>query len=85
MKCIALYVGLATCAAAAGARAADAQPPMDPPAANITGTWEIIVSTVGGFETGVDNHGQNPAFCTFEQAGNRLRGTCRTVAVQGPA
>ncbi len=84
MKWVALYAGLAACVTATAAMAEDAQPPMDPPAANLTGTWRIIVSTVGGFATGVDNHGQNPGSCTFEQDGNRLRGTCKTVTVQGP-
>jgi hypothetical protein len=84
MKWVALYVGLAACAAATTAMAEDAQPPMAPPAADITGTWSIIVGSVGGFETGVDNHGQNPGYCTFQQAGNRLRGTCKTTSVQGP-
>ncbi len=84
MKWVALYASLAACAATTGAMAEDAKPPMDPPAADITGTWKIIVSSVGGFETGVDNHGQNPGSCTFQQDGNRLRGTCKTVTLQGP-
>ena len=84
MKWIALYAGLAACAAATGAMAEDAQPPMDPPAADLTGTWQFIRSNVGGFATGVDNHGQGPAYCTFQQTGNVLRGTCKTMAVQGP-
>jgi hypothetical protein len=85
MKWIALYAGLAACAAATGATAEDAKPtPMDPPAANLTGTWSVIIASVGGFETGVDNHGQNPGSCTFQQDGNRLRGTCKTVTLQGP-
>ena len=82
MKWVALFVGLAACT---GAMAEDAKPPpMDPPAGNLTGTWRIIAVRVGGFDTGVDNKGQNPGYCTFQQTGNQFRGTCKTVSVQGP-
>jgi hypothetical protein len=84
MKWVALSVGFAACAAATGSMAEDAQPPMALPAANLTGTWSVIVSTVGGFATGVDNYGQHPGSCTFQQDGNRLRGICKTVTLQGP-
>ncbi len=83
MRWVALLVGLAACSSATGAIAEDAQQKLDPPASNITGTWEIIVSAVGGFDTGSDNHGQNPGSCTFQQDGNRLRGTCKTVTSKG--
>ena len=57
-----------------------------PPAANLTGrTWQFIRSNVDlTLRTGVDNHGQGPAYCTFQQTGNVLRGTCKTITVQGP-
>ena len=84
MRWFALFAGLAAYSAATAAIAEDAKQKFDPPAADITGTWEIIVSRVGGFDTGVENHGQNPGSCTFQQDGNRLHGTCKTVTLQGP-
>jgi hypothetical protein len=84
MRWVALFIGLAACSTATAAIAEDTKPTLDPPAADITGTWEISVSRVGGFATGVENHGQNPGSCTFQQAGNVLRGTCKRVSVQGP-
>lgn len=83
MKWVALYVGLAACAFTTTAIAEDAKPPMDPPAGNLTGTWSFIAQPVVGYYTGVDNLGQIPASCTFQQAGNLLTGTCKTVAVEG--
>ncbi len=84
MKWIAFVACLALCVGATASKAEDAKSAIGPQAVNITGTWAIIAMTNGGWATGVDSHGQSPKSCTFQQTGDQLSGTCKTVFGQGP-
>ena len=85
MKWFALAMSLALCVDASATQAEDSKPATESQPVDLTGTWAITTTPIGGWATGVDSHGQSPTSCTFKQTGNQLSGTCGTVFGEGLA